>query len=132
MKRPLPVLALFALFAFFACTKKNGSSNGPAPVIGTIFPDSGHYATVLTIIGSHFSLVAAENTVLIDSVRATVLHATSDSLVVSVPSAGTGHVVVVTDAGSTMGPLFTYLTDIVVSGRQTANKSSIAGPPYLC
>jgi hypothetical protein len=116
MKRLLPVLALFALFA---CTKKNGSPNGPAPVIGTIFPDSGHYATVLTIIGSHFSPVAAENMVLIDSVKATVLHATADSLVVSVPSAGTGHVVVVTDAGSTRGPLFTYLTDIVVSGRQT-------------
>jgi hypothetical protein len=59
-------LALFiTLFVFYACTKKNGPSNEPVPLISAIFPDNGHYATVLAIIGTHFSLVAAAMSMLV-------------------------------------------------------------------
>jgi hypothetical protein len=71
---------------------------------------------VLTLTGKYFDSVASGNTVLIDSVPAIVLYASEDSLVVSVPSTYTGHVIVKTLAGSATGPIFTYTSDVLVSG----------------
>src|SRR6185312_11018504 len=118
MKRFLASSVLFFLFATIAC-KKNSSPNGPKPVINAIFPDSGHYGTVLTIVGSNFYSAALDNSVMIDTVVATVLHASPDSLIVSVPLAYTGKVKVTTEAGTGSGPVFNYEPDIVISGSQT-------------
>ncbi len=127
MKLLLIPCALLVLFTFIAC-KKNSSPNGSRPAITAIFPDSGHYGTVLTIIGSHFYSAALDNTVLIDTVAATVLYVSADSLVVSVPLAQTGPVKVTTDAGTASGPILNYEPDIVISGSQTDFTNGAASP----
>jgi hypothetical protein len=111
-----PWLSVLFLIVCFSCHKKNDYPYGPPAVITSISPDSGHFATVLRISGNHFDSAISGNTVLIDSVPATILYAGSDSLVVSVPTTHTGHVVVKTAAGSATGPVFTYLVDVLVSG----------------
>jgi len=111
-----PWLIAFFLIAGNSCHKKNDFPFGPPPVITAISPDSGHFSTVLSISGNHFDSVSSGNTVLIDTVPATILYASSDSLVVRVPFTQTGHVVVKTAAGTATGPIFTYLTDVLVAG----------------
>jgi hypothetical protein len=73
--------AFFLIAACLSCHKKNDFPFGPPPVITAISPDSGHFATVLSISGNHFDTASSGNTVLIDSVPATILYASSDSLV---------------------------------------------------
>lgn len=125
----LPCLTAFLLIAaWLSCHKKSDSHFGPPPVITAISPDSGHFATVLSISGKYLDSLTGGNTiVLIDSVPATILYESSDSLVVSVPVTHTGRVVVKTASGSATGPVFTYLPDILVSGYESGLSS---GPLY--
>jgi hypothetical protein len=120
-------LPTFVLLVCFACHKKKDFPYGPPPIISTISPDSGHFGTVLTLIGKYFDSVASGNTVLVDSVPATVLYASGDSLVVAVPTTYTGHVIVQTIAGSATAPIFTYTSDVLLSGVQNDFTN---GPAY--
>ena len=70
-------------------------SGGNPPIITSLSPASGGVGTVVTINGSSFSSVPAENIVYFGAVRATVSAATATSLTVAVP-AGAGSVVPVT------------------------------------
>jgi len=121
MKTPLPAILWFSLCLVFACKKSGdaGGSNGPKPVITSFSPDTGHSGTMMTIIGAHFSLAAGDNTVLIDSIKATVLHASADTLIVSVPTTHTGSVIVTTGGGTATGAIFHYTSDVLLSGFQT-------------
>jgi len=120
--KPLYLLTILipvgSLIGFLSCHKKD-YPYGPPPEITAIGPDSGHFSTVLTLTGRDFNSVASGNTVLIDSVPATVLYASTDSLVVSVPTTHTGNVIVKTLAGSSTGPVFKYLADVFVCGNRT-------------
>jgi len=54
--RNIPLLLLILIF--LSCHKSNSSSNGIPPIIHSISPDTGHFSTILTIIGAHFDTVA--------------------------------------------------------------------------
>jgi len=112
--RNTPLILL--ILTFLSCHKSNSSSNGIAPIIHSISPDTGHYSTILTITGAHFDTTASGNLVTIDSVKAVVQNATDTTLTVMVPTTHTGKVVVTTTAGVTIGPNFIYTYDILVSG----------------
>jgi hypothetical protein len=116
---------LLILLIFFSC-RKNNSSSGGTPIIRSISLDSGHYATVLTITGANFDSAIAGNIVTVDSVKAIVQNVTATSLTISVPTTHTGKIIVKTAGGTGIGPVFTYLPDILVSGYLTTTSGGYA------
>jgi len=105
-----------------------GTATGPVftytipPVISSINPTSGTAGTSVTITGTNFDNVAANNTVKFNSVAATVTSATATSLVVTAPAGGsTGAISVATSGGTATGPTFTYTFGpaVYVCGEQT-------------
>ena len=94
----------------------------PAPTITSINPTSGAAGISVTITGTNFDPVAANNTVKFNGVAATVITASTTQLVVTVPATGTtGNITVTTAGGTSNGILFTYITlpthDVYVLGR---------------
>lgn len=109
----------FIVVTFASCSKASAPSEGPAkPVITSIFPDSGHFGTVVTITGKNFNPVPASNIVTIDGVQALVNEATDTSIKIIVPVTGTGVIAVKTD-DLAIGPVFNYTYDILIAGKQT-------------
>ncbi len=93
----------------------DGSSTGPVfsypppPRITTISPTSGSAGMLVTITGVNFDAITDNNIVNFEGVSATVISASTTSLVVSVPSGGgTVPVNVTTPGGTALGPNFTY------------------------
>ena len=81
-------------------------------VVKSIFPTEGYPNTSIVVKGENFAVAAAENLVRFNGVPATVVSATNDSLIVTVPVYGmTGPVTVTVNAKTAMGPVFTYLDD---------------------
>ena len=123
------VLVLLAVVLISPACKKN---NPPPPIIPvhpaitTISPTSGLAGVSVTISGSGFDASAAANTVKFNGTVATVSTATSTSLVVDAPAAGsTGAVTVTTTGGTATGPVFTYLHAPTVTAINPA--SGLAG-----
>jgi hypothetical protein len=75
--------------------------NGQLPAITTFSPASGPVGTPVTITGTNFSPVAANNIVYFGAVKATVTAATSTSLTVTVPAGATYVPITVTVNGLT-------------------------------
>lgn len=71
------------------------------PTITALSPASGPVGTTVTISGSGFSTVAANNIVYFGGTKATVLTATANSLQVKAPAASNGKPVSVTTGGAT-------------------------------
>ncbi len=82
----------------------------PVITIGTIYPSSGGFDTLVTITGTNFSTTPANNIVKFNGKQAVVQGATANILKVIVPvGAGTGPVSVATNTLSVVnGPVFTY------------------------
>ncbi|MBS1600575.1 MAG: IPT/TIG domain-containing protein [Bacteroidetes bacterium] len=91
------------------------------PTITSISPVSGGVGTSVTITGTNFKTVAANNTVKFNGTVTAVQTATATSLTVLAPSGGTtGAVTVTTSDGTATGPTFTYTTDVYVVGRTSS------------
>jgi YD repeat-containing protein len=92
------------------------SSNEVAVIEFT--PDQGAVGTVVTIYGTGFSLVAAENTVQFNGVAATITSASATQLVVAVPAgATTGPITVTTPSGSAASTTnFEVLQNLAITG----------------
>ncbi|MDB6030146.1 MAG: hypothetical protein JWM16_484, partial [Verrucomicrobiales bacterium] len=73
----------------------------PPPTINNFSPSSGPIGSFVTLSGANFSPALADNIVYFGAVRATVISATANSLVVSVPSGATYQPITVTTAGLT-------------------------------
>jgi hypothetical protein len=113
-------------------TTSGGTASGPvftylmAPTVTAISPTSGVAGTSVTITGTNFDAIAANNQVKFHGVAATVTSATTTSMVVTVPPAGsTGAITVTTTGGLGTGPVFTYLQAPVISAISPA--SAVAG-----
>jgi len=63
--------------------------NSTSPVIGSFSPTSGPVGTTVTISGANFNAVAANDIVYFGSVKATVISATSNTIVVTAPAGTT-------------------------------------------
>lgn len=79
----------------------------PAPTISSFTPSSGNFGTTVTIFGTNFDLVAANNAIQFNGANAGIpLNVTATSLTVEVPSgASSGPISVTTSAGTAISPL---------------------------
>ncbi|BAU52003.1 IPT/TIG domain-containing protein [Mucilaginibacter gotjawali] len=112
-------------------TTTGGTATGPtftyllAPGVTSISPASGVAGVSVTLTGTNFDAVAANNVVKFHGVAATVTAATTTSLVVTAPAAGsTGAVTVTTTGGTATGPVFTYLLAPVIAGISPATAAA--------
>jgi hypothetical protein len=95
-----------------ACRK--GSVAG-AGMIRSVTPDSGHFGTVVTIRGEGFDSI--NGYVTIDGATMPITQISDTAITLTVSTTHTGPVVVKsTTGGSTTGPVFKYLDDILVAG----------------
>jgi len=104
-------------------TTTGGTATGPtftyllAPTVTAISPTTGIAGATVTITGTNFDAVAANNTVKFHGVATTVTSGTTTSLVVKAPAGGsTGAVTVTTTGGTATGPVFTYLQAPAITG----------------
>jgi len=129
-------------------TKPGGSSNLPGftwvntPVITAFSPISGPIGTSVTITGSGFSLVPANNTVYFGAVKAAVTASTANTITVSVPLHATFEPISVTCNNLTGYSAMPFLVTFANGGSITANSflnrtvinmdsGSIIGPRYI-
>ncbi len=102
--RPLYRLSLTGIsvigIALASCSKH--VTPAPTFAVTSMFPSSGIDSTLVTIMGSKFSPTPADDLVLFNGKPATVLSATSDSLVVRTPTLAGWGPVTVTVAGKTI------------------------------
>ena len=91
--------------------------------VTSISPSKGGYNTEVSITGSNFHPVAADNIVTFNGVPVVVNNASETSLTVTISqNVGTGTVVV---NGSIAGPTFTYIPDIFVVGSELIGGRSV-------
>lgn len=91
----------------------------------TSFTSSGAAGSSIVITGTNFSTAAADNTVTINGVTATVTSASATQLIVTVPEGATTGVVAVTVAGVTVVSSGSF---VVSSASCVATDSETAGP----
>lgn len=125
---------LFIAFFFFTA-----SLFGQKPVISSFSPASGPVGTVVTITGSNFSTVPANNIVFFGAVRATVSAATTTSLTVVAPTGATYRPMTVTVNGLTGYSITPFLVTfpggrgIDATGfEQRIDSTTAPAPAYLC
>jgi len=100
-----------------SCTKNNSNPIPQTPAgllsISSISPTSGGENTVVTISGTDFQTIPANNIVKFNGVTAAVQTSTTTTLTVLVPAgASSGSVTVTTSDGTVTGPTFTCTTKI--------------------
>src|SRR4051812_31342426 len=115
----LTIVSFTCMFFIISCAKEKLSPPPPpvtpvepAPVnVATLSPTTGRFATVVTITGSGFSAVAAEDTVKFNGIKASVQQATTTQLTVSVPPllTDTAKVTVTVGKQTGAGPVFNYI-----------------------
>jgi len=108
----------------------NFSVESTPPQISSINPTSGPFDTKVSITGTNFSEVMAENTVMFNGNEAITTSASATQLIAIVPrGAGTGPVSVTTNGLTAMGPLFTYIkTALVNTYAGNGNAGFVDGP----
>jgi len=132
--RLLPFPIFVAIVLASACGKNQSQPpTPPAPTalsVTTIEPITGPFNTQVTITGTGFSSTGAANSVLFNGKQATVINATSTTLVVEVPKGAIGSTAVkVTSGGSTAnGPDFTYQLTYTVSTYAGNGPGTTNGP----
>lgn len=124
--KPLDHLIRIAAFslALTGCSK-----HGATPLaVASIMPNNGPDSTQVTVIGMGFSTTSSADIVSFNGKQASVLSATSTSLVVRTPTlAGTGNVTVSVNGKSMNAGVFTYDT----TWKATTISDTIPGPCYL-
>lgn len=90
-----------------------------APIVTGVSPTSAGVGARVTIAGSQFDPVAANNTVRFNGVAATVVSATDTQLVVTVPNATSGNLSIANPYGTTVAGAFTIVPSL--SGQFPAN-----------
>ncbi|ANH82986.1 hypothetical protein A8C56_20140 [Niabella ginsenosidivorans] len=139
MNRSILTTAAYAAFALYlsvlvSCKKDNGITVTPITPPDTTLRISAlstttlHYGDTLTIEGSNFSVTAANNTVTINDVAATVQSATAAELKVIVPAVGAtgGEVKIKTGNQTASGGNITYVPDVYVAGSQNNAAHALA------
>jgi sugar lactone lactonase YvrE len=122
MKKPL-IYAVFSACFFSACIKSSipipppvGTSSSGTLTISSISPVHGAGGTTITVYGTGFSGISANDVVTINGKSAQVISASADSLVVTIPvQAGTGAVSLSIGNRSVTGPILTYDVVYMVS-----------------
>lgn len=105
------ILYIFlAVAVMLTACKKNGTDNVPTnPSISSIVPAVAQANQVVAINGKRFSKNAAENVIKFSGVRAEIVSATEEILMVTVPANGsTGNVTITVNNQTSKGPVFTY------------------------
>lgn len=105
------ILYIFlAVIAVFIACKKSSSENSPTnPSISSIVPAVAQANQVIAINGKRFSKNAAENVVKFSGVKAEIVSATENVLMVTVPANGsTGNITIMVNNQTSKGPVFTY------------------------
>ncbi|MGZ3929177.1 MAG: IPT/TIG domain-containing protein [Mucilaginibacter sp.] len=112
-------------------TTTGGTATGPvftylkAPTITTINPTSGKAGSAVSITGTNFDAIAANNTVKFNGTAAVVTAGTTTSLSVTAPAGGsTGAITVTTIGGTATGPVFTYLQAPTITGINPASAAA--------
>jgi ribulose bisphosphate carboxylase small subunit len=115
-------LLLLFTFLIVSCGKNEEVIN-KHPAITSITPTSGGYNTIVTITGSNFSTIPAENKVTINGVNAVVQSSTATTLKIVVPALTEGDlpIKISTTNGSSSGFKFRYTYSVFVSGFETDN-----------
>lgn len=136
MKKIL-IAGVCAAMLTLSCTKNggggenNGGGQTNAPSISSLVPDNGIAGASVTISGQYFSYNLSDISVSFNGVAATVLSATADRIVVTVPvRAGTGNVVVTVSGKNSGGKNFTYIKSAISStyaGSGTAGNANGTG-----
>ncbi|MEO7988769.1 MAG: IPT/TIG domain-containing protein [Chryseolinea sp.] len=101
------------------------TTSGSSTLTITSFTGSGAVGSTITITGTNFSTTAANNTVTINGVVATVTAATATSLTVTVPTGATSGVIAVTVDGVTVTSASAF---VVGSASCVTTDSETAGP----
>lgn len=107
-----------------------GFSYFNAPVISSISPRTAAVGTTLTIAGSNFSTLPAENIVFFGAVRATVTAATANALTVTVPPGASFGPLTVTTHNLTAYSAQSF-TPTFANGGSITEKSFVAGPTLI-
>jgi hypothetical protein len=90
---------LHSYFATFIACILTATISAQAPLITNFSPTLGPVGTIVTITGTNFDPVAANNTVYFGAVKAMVLAATSTALMVKAPAGATYQPITATTAG---------------------------------
>ncbi|MEQ1588486.1 MAG: gliding motility-associated C-terminal domain-containing protein, partial [Cyclobacteriaceae bacterium] len=101
---------------------RNAVLEGPSPTIASFTPTSGQVGTSVTITGTNFDLIPANNIVKFNGTLATVTASTSTSITTSVPVAATSGTISV-QVGcnmATSGTNFTVVTSCVPAVQRSA------------
>ena len=138
MKKTLTYAVLSICF-FSACIKSSipipppppsniGSSDSGSLTISSISPVHGAGGTTITVYGSGFSTIGTNDVVTINGKTASVVSASADSVVVTIPvKAGTGAVSVSIGSKSVTGPVLTYDVVYMVSTLAGSTKGDADG-----
>ncbi len=125
---------LLAAFVVTSCSKQStspgptGTTTPPSLGITGFLPKYGADSTLVSITGTAFSSIAANDSVFFNGKAAKVISATESTLTAIVPElAGTGNLVVKVNANSVMGGTFTYDTSYHLS----TVVDGLNGPYYL-
>jgi len=108
-----------ALIAPANTVSRPGFTYANPPAITSFTPLSGPIGTAITITGTNFHPVAAENIVLFGTLRATVTAASATSLTVTVPAGATAHNISITANGLTAFSSRTFQTTFTGGGAIT-------------
>lgn len=110
------IFGIFCMVGSGGCKKTSQAAPPAVLAISAISPDAGGYSTVVTIKGSGFNAVVADDSVQFNGVTAIVQSASDSQLIVAVPQgAGTGPVEIKVGDQSVTGPVFNYAYKITVS-----------------
>lgn len=112
--KKLAIITLGVTIILMSVACRKGSVSG-AGMIRSVTPESGHFGTVVTIRGKGFDSI--NGYVTIDGAMAPITRISDTTIVLTVPTTHTGPILVKrTTGGSTTGPNFTYVDDILVAG----------------
>ena len=104
------------------------SGTSGAPLITGFSPTSGTVGTSVTITGTNFSTIAANNTVKFNGTTATVSSATMTSIVTSVPTGATTGTISLTTSNGTTTSISSFTVGGVVTG--SGMKVTVGGTLY--
>lgn len=112
------VLLFSSILILTGCSKSGDkpAKNTTTLAITSLSVNTGPFTTEVTITGTGFSTIVANNKVFFNGVAATVKYANATTIATSVPlAAGTGNVTVNVDGNTATGSIFTYQQTEVVS-----------------
>ncbi|HTJ50067.1 MAG TPA: IPT/TIG domain-containing protein [Cyclobacteriaceae bacterium] len=131
MKIIASVISMLCILSLVSCAVDDKNPTPPEDKtlrVTSLSSTTVHYGDTLVIDGSNFSATAANNTITINGITATVIAASTKSLEVTIPAASvTNCEVKVEVAGSiVIAGNITYVPDVFVAGYESNGATSIA------